>query len=212
MRGILKHIWVSNTARLHDLAEAIDALRAAGIASMLMKGGALFARDPQLMAVRQTEDYDLLVHPKHIFHAVETLGHAGFYGLKMRIDLFSATDFDKEDHAIAISKSGPGSGIDLHWRPTPTQSDPHWRPAPTLHAPRFVDELFEKADTVNLLGHDLLIPSLTDQLFLAAIRPEPRDSKECFVRAIEIVHLLRSDRGQLHWQRFETFTGHHDAA
>ena len=45
LRGAIKHIWLSNMLRIQDLMEAKSALDAAGIDSLLIKGGALFARN-----------------------------------------------------------------------------------------------------------------------------------------------------------------------
>jgi len=61
MRGVVKHVWLSNATRVRDVVEACAALKAAGIAALLIKGGALFARDASYMAKRMTGDYDLLV-------------------------------------------------------------------------------------------------------------------------------------------------------
>ena len=62
MRGVVKHVWLSNATRVRDVVAASAALKAAGIAALLIKGGALFARDESYMAKRMTGDpADLLV-------------------------------------------------------------------------------------------------------------------------------------------------------
>ena len=192
MRGVVKHIWLSNMLRIQDLAEAKAALDAAGIESLLIKGGALFARSAHFAALRAAGDYDLQVRRSDAPDAVRVLKQASFRGLGMRLDLFSSADFDRDIHAVAMTKSHAGRAIDLHWRPLPRIFDN-----------ALVEELFAHAETAQLFDHKVRIPALADDLFLAVVRPEPWDNKETFLRAIEITHLLRSCRGLLDWSRFE---------
>ena len=193
MRGAVKHIWLSNMLRSQDLMEAKAALDAAGIESLLIKGGALFARSEQYAALRAAGDYDLQVRRSDAQGAIRALTQASFRGLGMRLDFFSDPDFDRDIHAVAMTKSHAGRAIDLHWRPLPTLFDE-----------AFVEDLFAHAQTAHLFGQEVRIPALADHLFLAVVRPEPWDNKETLLRAIEIAHLLRSCRGLLDWSRFET--------
>jgi hypothetical protein len=192
MRGAVKHIWLSNMLRIRDLAEAKTVLDEAGVDSLLIKGGALFARTEDLAAMRAAGDYDLQIRRRDASRAVRALTHSSFRGLGMRLDLFSESDFDRDIHAVAMTRKQANSALDLHWRPLP------W-----LYQEDFVEELFAHAETAGLFGHKVLIPGLADHLFLAAVRPEPWETKEIFLRAIEMTHLLRSCGGQLDWERFE---------
>lgn len=192
MRGAIKHIWLSNMLRIRDLAEAKTALDEAGVDSLLIKGGALFARNPQFAALRAAGDYDLQVRRRDASRAIDVLTRASFEPLGMRPDLFRDADFDRDIHAVAMTKTQANRALDLHWRPLPG-----------LYDTNFVEELFANAEAGELLGQKVLIPGLADHLFLAAVRAEPWDTKEVFLRAIEITHLLRSCRGLLDWPRFE---------
>lgn len=198
MRGVVKHIWLSNMVRIRDLMEAKQALDRANIPVLLFKGGALFARDPQFAAMRAAGDYDLLVRRKDARRAVDVLQQDGFHSLGMRIDLFAEADFDRDIHAVAMSKSDGSKAIDLHWRA-----------ASSLRDEGLVEDLFASAETARLFGHEVQIPGLVEHLVLATIRPEPWDQKECLLRLIEIVQLLRSCRGALDWQRFEELVSRH---
>ena len=181
LRGAVKHIWLSNMLRMQDLVEAKAALDAAGIDSLLIKGGALFARSEQFAALRAAGDYDLQVRRSDAPGAIRALTQASFRGLGMRLDLFSNPDFDRDIHAVAMTKSHAGRAIDLHWRPLPTLFDE-----------ALVEDLFAHAEVAQLFVQKVRIPALADHLFLAVARPEPWDNKETFLRAIEIAHLLRS--------------------
>ena len=192
LRGAIKHIWLSNMLRIQDLMEAKSALDAAGIDSLLIKGGALFARNEQFAALRAAGDYDLQVRRSKARDAIRVLEQASFRCLGMRLDLFSDADFDRDIHAVAMTKSNAGAAIDLHWRPLPRLFDE-----------ALVEEQFAHAETARFFGQKVRIPALADHLFLAVVRPEPWDNKETLLRAIEITQVLRNCGGVLDWSRFE---------
>ena len=183
MRGVVKHVWLSNTTRVRDVVAASAALKAAGIAALLIKGGALFARDESYMAKRMTGDYDLLVRRTDAPRAIEVLRQADFRSHGMRVELFSESDFDRDIHAVAMSRAGLSRAIDLHWRAL------FW-----LDDEGFTEALFATAETGTLLTHEVLIPGLAEHLAIAAMRPEPADQNEMVSRALEVVHVLESKR------------------
>ncbi|MCK1359096.1 nucleotidyltransferase family protein [Bradyrhizobium sp. 199] len=191
MRGVVKHVWLSNATRVRDVVEACAALKAVGIAALLIKGGALFARDASYMAKRMTGDYDLLVHRVDAPRAIEALRQASFRSHGMRVELFSESDFDRDIHAVAMSRAGLNRAIDLHWRAL------FW-----LDDESFTQELFRTAEPASLLTHEVLIPGLAEHLAIAAMRPEPADQKEMVFRAIEVVHVLESAATKVDWDRF----------
>ena len=191
MRGVVKHVWLSNATRVRDVVAASAALKAAGIASLLIKGGALFARDESYMAKRMTGDYDLLVRRSEAARAIDVLRQASFRSYGMKVELFSESDFDRDIHAVAMSRAGYSRSIDLHWRAL------FW-----LDDARFTEELFSTAETATLLTHEVLIPGLAEHLAIAAMRPEPADQKEMVFRALEVVHVLESAGKAVDWERF----------
>ncbi|WP_314961989.1 nucleotidyltransferase family protein [Bradyrhizobium cosmicum] len=191
MRGVVKHVWLSNATRVRDVVEACGALKAAGIASLLIKGGALFARDASYMAKRMTGDYDLLVRRAEAPRAIEVLRQAEFRSHGMKVELFSKSDFDRDIHAVAMSRAGLSRAIDLHWRAL------YW-----LDDASFTEELFSTAETASLLTHQVLIPGLAEHLAIAAMRPEPADQKEMVFRALEVVHVLQHAGAKVDWDCF----------
>ncbi|MET4390477.1 hypothetical protein ABIB73_006259 [Bradyrhizobium sp. F1.4.3] len=191
MRGVVKHVWLSNATRVRDVVEACAALKAAGIGSLLIKGGALFARDASYMAKRMTGDYDLLVRRGDAPRAIEVLRQASFRSHGMKVELFSESDFDRDIHAVAMSRAGLSRAIDLHWRAL------FW-----LDDENFTEELFKTAETGTLLMHEVLIPGLAEHLAIAAMRPEPADQNEMVSRALEVVHVLESASAKVDWDRF----------
>ncbi len=192
MRGMVKHIWLRNMLRIRDLAEAKAVLDGAGIDVLLIKGGALFARYEELVGLHAAGDYDLQVRRADASRAIEALTQASFRSLGMRPELFLEPDFDRNIHAVAMTKATDGRALDLHWRPLIR-----------LHQKGLIDELFAHAETAELFGQSVRIPGLADHLFLAAARPEPWQMQEILFRAVEMAHLLRSCGGKLDWPRFE---------
>ncbi len=192
IRGAVKHIWLSNMLRIGELVAAKTALDNAEIKSLLIKGGALFARAEQAAAMRAAGDYDLQVHRRDASRAVRALMQSSFQAIGMRLDLFSESDFDRNIHAVAMTRTRANVALDLHWRPLTR-----------IYHEEFVEGLFANAERAELFGQKVLIPGLADHLFLAVARPEPWDTKETLLRAIEITQLLRSCSGQMDWDRFE---------
>lgn len=193
MRGVVKHVWLSNATRVRDVVAASAALEAAGIAALLIKGGAMFARDEAYMARRMTGDYDLLVRRSEAPRAIEVLRQAAFRSHGMKVELFSQADFDRDIHAVAMSRAGLARAIDLHWRAL------FW-----LDDESFTEELFATAERATLLTHEVLIPALAEHLAIAAMRPEPADQKEMVFRALEVVHVLERDGARIDWDRFRS--------
>ncbi|MGB0498471.1 MAG: nucleotidyltransferase family protein, partial [Rubricella sp.] len=64
--GLRKFVWARNSLRLDRSVRILDALAAADIPVMLLKGGARVALEPRALAARFLRDLDLLVPPdKH---------------------------------------------------------------------------------------------------------------------------------------------------
>jgi hypothetical protein len=191
MRGVGKHIWLWNLLGIRLLIEAIEVLQRSSVDVLLMKGGALFARDGRLSDLRYAGDFDLLIRRRDIPQAIAALRSAGFRENVVQAHCFTQSDFDLI-HAVHLNKQASINSIDLHWRPLPQLRDD-----------AFVDELLLFADHARLLEMDLAIPSIADHLFLCVSRPEPWEGDEIFLRAVEATLLLHHCGGNLDWDRFE---------
>ncbi len=196
IRGVVKHIWLSNTLRMQSLRNALAALHDAGVDALLLKGAALFARDMEFAGSHVAGDYDIQVRPTDAPRAVAALLLAGFKPHIVRADRFTASDFETIHGAHFVTNGGLGS-LDLHWRPLPNLRDP-----------LFLEELFAHADDAELAERRVKVPSLADHLFLAVVRPQPWEANEVFLRAIEATKILRAWGGRLDWDRFEKLLAH----
>jgi hypothetical protein len=191
MRGVGKHIWLSNVLGMRLLVEAIEVLQRAPVDAILMKGGALFARDTQLSHLRYSGDYDLQIRKRDAPRAISALRAAGFQEDGIQAHRFTQADFELI-HAVHLVKQISQNSIDLHWRPLPRLRDE-----------AFVDELLAFRERGNLFGREVAIPGAADHLFLCVSRPELWEANEIFLRAVEATQLLRHCGGKLDWDRFE---------
>lgn len=202
MRGVAKHIWLSNLLRLRPLSVALGALAAAGIDALLLKGAALFARDNEVSALRLASDYDILIRRADATRGIAALRASGFkseFGFVTQD--FAAADFDALHAAhLALETEGTDEAASL---------DLHWRPLPQLRDPGIFDELWGRSEQAVISGAMAKIPSLADQLFLAVARPEPWDADEVLLRAAEATLLLRGCNGKLDWALFEALVVRH---
>ena len=189
MKGILKHTWVSNIIRVRSLAMALHALNETGIATMVLKGAALFAQFPEITSLIAVGDFDILVRQSDAAAAIDALKQAGFRWKDLRLDAFVESDFQKL-HAFALKHTDSDQEIDFHW----------W-PLPRLFEAAFVEELFGRSKRADFSGVPSLVPDLTDHLFLAIARPEPWDGNEIFTRTVEAAHILRERGHDVDWAR-----------
>ena len=124
MRGMVRHIWVSNTLQLEHLFEALDAVAMAEQTSVLLKGAALYARDSTSATKRRSGDYDILIEPASIGTVARALATAGFSPKDQTWADFDANLVESGTGAHPHSQTGTWHGeIDLHWRPLPNIFD-----------------------------------------------------------------------------------------
>ena len=139
------------------LLQVLAAFEENNIQSMLIKGAAMFARDPSRMTRRCTHDFDLLVRRSDLRQAIKAVEDLGYIQNGVRADRFEGRDFFRL-HAVMV-KRDPMEDFDLHWWPTPH-----------LHDESYVDDMFVNAETVTLFGRKVLVPSLADHFALSTMR------------------------------------------
>lgn len=188
MQGVGRHIWTQNTLNVRLLLTGLDALAADGIRPMLMKGIALFVRAPEFMRKRSSTDSDILVPLHQLEAAAATLSRGGFTPKGFRWEDFSAPLVGSETSGATLLQPGERSHLDLHWRPLSPIGDPALGAA-----------FFARAEAGELQGRPVLVPSVTDHLFMALARCEPWDREECLTRLVEAHMLLSASSGAVDW-------------
>src|SRR3954463_13379043 len=92
MRGVAKSVWAHNMLRLRGLLPVLAELRRSGIACVLLKGAAMFAREAEQMGRRCTYDFDLLIRRRDLLPALAAFEAHGFIQVGVRADRFEDND------------------------------------------------------------------------------------------------------------------------
>jgi hypothetical protein len=145
LKGIYRHSWVARQRLVHGVRPALEALRAAGIPTMLLKGAAVALRHYRDLGVRPMDDIDVLVPPQHAEAAIDALAQAG-WSFGAAIPRARAL---RSWHAWHGSDEA-GADIDLHWRVLPESG--------------LDGDFWERAVAVELGGAKTLAPGPADQL------------------------------------------------
>lgn len=198
MRGVSRYIWTANIFKLNLLFKALDALDAAGIRSVLLKSGAIFARSPSSARKRLPGDHDLLVEPDRIGEAAAALQRTGFMPQGFHWDDVRGPLPASGTAGIPLGVPGQNGEIDLHWRCLPALRDP------ALEA-----GILARSEAVPFHGRQVLIPSPAHHLFLALARCEPWDQEECFRRLVEGATVLAIPGLRMDWAALERLVRHY---
>ena len=114
VRGVYRQAWVRNQLLVRDAATLVDALRSAGIGSLVLKGAALapyYRNDP---GARPMFDVDLLVPSDRVGEAASVLDREGWRcGDGMTPDFLTWRVVPRR-HSISFSRDLEGQ-LDLHW-------------------------------------------------------------------------------------------------
>lgn len=192
IKGVGRHVWTQNTLNVRILLSALDALATNGLRPMLLKGLALFVRSPDFMRKRSSTDGDILLPPEQIELAARLLREAGFEPRGFRWADFGAPLIESATSGASLRQPGQKSPLDLHWRPLSNITDPE-----------LGETVMARAEHHELQGRPILLPSVTDQLFLALARCEPWDEDESLTRLVEAHLLLSAPSAHVDWPALE---------
>lgn len=119
LRGVKKHTWSYNRLLFRRASEAIRALRAAGVETMIIKGAALTLEYYQDYSLRPMDDVDLLVRYENAPAAIEVLSRQGWKALERWNEQKGFSQQTRRyDHAMHFVHPA-GQDLDLHWNLTP---------------------------------------------------------------------------------------------
>ncbi len=111
LRSVYRQVWFRNQLILEHGRRAMQALSAAGVPAVVLKGAALVETVYEEPALRPMEDYDVLVSREHFRRAVDVMRNGGW--------TFHPPLADPEphfvfQHAVGFRREGGGE-LDLHW-------------------------------------------------------------------------------------------------
>ena len=126
LSGIYRHAWVRNQRLLRRGGLAVDALREAGVETMLLKGGALVTGVGRSIGTRPMEDVDVLVRPGDAPRAIDVLAGLGYHHPN-RLPLSESM---RAWHGGPLYRRDDDQ-IDLHWSAfqVPGDEERIWRAA-----------------------------------------------------------------------------------
>jgi Uncharacterised nucleotidyltransferase len=81
LKGIYRKTWYQNQALFYQIAELLDSLRAAGIATLILKGASLSVLHYHDLGARPMADFDILVPAAEAVQTIDTLAHLGWRSL-----------------------------------------------------------------------------------------------------------------------------------
>jgi hypothetical protein len=155
--GLQRHLWTRSRLAIAHANAALQSLIAAGIPTMLLKGAARIAADPNASRARLAHDVDVLVPPEHFAAAIGTLAAAEWKAASGESEL-RLQKIAPSLRAMNFFRDRYGD-IDLH----------QWAYGDLATHPSLHRDLWERAIPANFFGTPVSIPSETDRAVLAIV-------------------------------------------
>ena len=191
IQDVLSRVARRETAKelLHavEVRAVLDALAAAGIPAVLLKGTPLAYTVYPLPACRPRSDTDLLVRPEDVSVARRVLASLDYRTTVYCDDLFSQFEMQKVDSYGVLHV------FDFHWK---ISTQPAFADVLTCH------ELLARAQPVPALGVHAIAAGPLDALLLACIHPVMHHRNVERVLWTYDIHLLASRLTETEWERF----------
>jgi Uncharacterised nucleotidyltransferase len=200
LKGVVRRAWYDNQRLFHGVGTALDALEAAGVPAMLLKGVPLVVQCYPEVGLRPMEDVDVLVEPGRAADAVAALEQAGWPNDSKRDRPWNLPYGEQMLHQVSC-RSGDGFLIDLHWRYVPWITRDGSGQDPGLWA---------AARPLDVVGHHALSPSPDDLLLLVILHAYRAGWATAPRWIADTTYLVRTLGPELDWDRFvaRTVQGH----
>jgi hypothetical protein len=179
LRSLYRHSWSHNQLIFKRAAEAIAALQASGIETLVTKGASLAILAYGDVGVRPMDDVDVLVPVDRGGDAIEALTVAGWTA-----DHADPLARMQVHHSLGFAGAASGN-VDLHWFSL-------WQPA--SDAP-----LWEASLPLELGGAQTRAPGSADQLLLACVHGTPWSPLPPFRWVADAVTVIRTAGEELDW-------------
>ncbi|HEX4272324.1 MAG TPA: nucleotidyltransferase family protein [Rhizomicrobium sp.] len=182
LKGIYRQTWYKNNKLFSDLAPVLEALHAAKIPVLLLKGVPLIEQYYRNIALRPMADIDVLVAPARAREAIELMTPFAYQRIAV-----PSPDFLKYRHAMG------------YWSPNNGEFDLHWHALYECQGASADDFFWNRARPLRFAGLDSLAPDATGLLLHTVIHgfrwnPEPP------IRWIpDALTILRTAGGEIDW-------------
>lgn len=181
LKGLYRRAWSQNQLLFRRAAEAVAALKARGIETLVTKGASLALLAYGDIGARPMDDVDVLVPIGRTEDAIEALREAGW-----EADHEDPLAWAEVHHSLGFA--GPGGGnVDLHWFSL-------WQPARD-------DELWAASVPLELSGVATRAPCAADQLLLACVHGTPWSPLPPFRWVADAIVTMRAAGAEFDWDR-----------
>jgi hypothetical protein len=181
LKSLYRRSWSHNQLLFKRATEAIEALGAAGIETLVIKGASLAALSYRDLGVRPMDDVDVLIPIERTREAIEALIDAGWS--PGHDDPLAWTEVH---HSLGFAGL-QGGEVDLHWFAL-------WQPARD-------EQLWQASVPLELAGVGTRAPCCADQLLLACVHGTPWSPLPPFRWIADAVAVIRSSGDALEWDR-----------
>lgn len=192
LKGVVRRSWYDNQRLFHGVGSALDALEAAGVRAMLLKGVPLAIQCYPEIGLRPMEDVDLLVEPGRATDAIAALDRAGWTSEPYVAHPEVVPYGEQMLHQVVCRGEG-GHAIDLHWRYVPWVARDGSGQDPGLWA---------RAGPLEVAGHRALSPCPDDLLLLVILHAYRAGWATAPRWVADVTFLLRALGDDLDWDRF----------
>ncbi len=184
LKGVYRRSWAANQIVLRKGRAAIDAIQAAGVEVLALKGGGLVGSAYERLGARPMADLDLAVQPAAVPAAVAALRGAGF-------------EAPTEDPARALEVRHSLGFLDADEQEIDLHSGMLWRAG-------LDQEFWSGTVPVELAGARLLTLCPADQLLHVCVHGAAWNPVQPFRWVADAFMVLQAAGGEFDWERVVT--------
>ena len=187
IRGVAKHVWLSNQYYAALGASALRRLSVADVPTMILKGAAMMVAVSGENA-RSLHDCDILVPVERAPKALEVLTELDLDVPYMDVRQFVEYDFQKM-HALSLLRTGDK----VH------HVDVHWRPLKIVGANDLTKEFFDQSVPCELWGIDTRRPCLEHMLLNVIVHGTEWSAVRRYDWLADAALILRKAGSEFRW-------------
>ncbi len=190
LKSVYRKTWFENQVLYHRMGAVLQSFHQLGIETVILKGAALAPLYYKDRGLRPMLDFDILVHPKDVPHAIELLGRLGWHNSKLdRAPLDLVIRFG---HALEFFDRNKQQ-LDLHWH---VLREACW--------PGADDAFWAASEPMDLDGVPTRRLSPTDELLHTAVHGVSWNVVPPFRWVADAVMILNSSAAEIDWNRLVT--------
>jgi hypothetical protein len=191
VKGVAKHVWLSNHNYAALGAYALDRLILANVPTVILKGSAMMVA-VSAENMRSMDDCDILVPAERAPQALAALAEVGLHiWYDCDVGHFTSYDF-KALQGISLRRLGEQTD----------HLDIHWRPLEDVGADELTREFFDQSVPCILSGRTTRRPCFEHMLLHSAVHGTRWDTVPRYDWLADAVLILRKARSKFDWSRF----------